>query len=455
MGTSASIPELAILLGRLLAFRRVSLEQVPTSPWPTLFLWLVMALVGLAHFFLSLGEGWSGYGSVLAGTTAPLLGALIVAALWRREALVPTATVLLLLAVANAAASLALTLVFPDSRQGGLLTILPMVWSILAGARFLSGNVHDLPELRRLPILLCAVVAVLGGAAVGALDSIVTSLGIRYVWQDEFADEGAFDFDAERFWTSQPAEIDRTLDRLRSSGGSPRTYVLAIAPDGTQALFEREAVEAGKVLQRRFDPGAPLVVMSNAASAVGRFPAAIQANFAALATGMKSFVDPQRDLIVIYLTSHGSRDAELSSMPPDYTAIAPVSARSIRRFLDDVGISRRVVIVSACYSGSWIAPLRSADTIVLTAAAADRTSFGCSDGREYTVFGKAVIESPLAEGASLAEAFEVVKREVAREEGVEEVAPSYPQEFIGANMSELWSQAREPTGKNARSEAQR
>jgi len=441
MGKAALIPRLVLLLGRLLAFRPVDLASVPASPWVAIILWLVAALIGLAEYLLQPAISPGGYGSILAGVCVPLFAALAVAGLWRRDALVPVASTFLLLVIANAAADLWIGLLVPGQSAGKLVTILPLVWAILAGAQFLSRNAQDLSELRRFFILLAVLVAILGRMGVAWLDTAVVELGYRYVWQAESSDGAATAFDDERFWTAQPALVAQATDQLTSGDGPPRTYVLSIAPDGTQAVFEREALRAGAVLRERYGTDSQLAVFSNASGAIGRRPAATRTNLAALARGLKRHANPGRDLIVVYLTSHGSRSGALSTTLPNYADLAPVSARLVRRFLDEVGVERRIVIVSACFSGSWIAPLRTPNSIVLTAASADRTSFGCSDDRDYTVFGKAVIDNMADGRISLAKAFDEVKHDVSREERVEEVEPSLPQAFVGANMEGLWNRA--------------
>jgi hypothetical protein len=101
-----------------------------------------------------------------------------------------------------------------------------------------------------------------------------------------------------------------------------------------------------------------------------------------------------------------------------------------------------VIIVSACYAGSWIKPLASDDTIIVAAARADRTSFGCSDERELTFFGEALLKGPLASGASLADGFRAAKRTVTRWEAEGDNPRSEPQAFVGKNMAAVWNAKR-------------
>jgi hypothetical protein len=93
-----------------------------------------------------------------------------------------------------------------------------------------------------------------------------------------------------------------------------------------------------------------------------------------------------------------------------------------------------VIILSACYAGGFIESLRDPQTIVITAAAADRTSFGCSNDRDLTYFGEAFYRDALPGARSLRDAFETAKAAIAARERVEHVTPSNPQAYFGAQM---------------------
>ena len=65
----------------------------------------------------------------------------------------------------------------------------------------------------------------------------------------------------------------------------------------------------------------------------------------------------------------------------------------------------KVVLISACYSGGFISSVKDDRTLVITAARADRRSFGCDDENEFTQFGRAYFSEALVPGASFQEAF--------------------------------------------------
>ena len=98
---------------------------------------------------------------------------------------------------------------------------------------------------------------------------------------------------------------------------------------------------------------------------------------------------------LIYLTGHGTpaglamplAAATTSARNRLYASLAPRELAAALR--DGCGDAPTVVVASACYSGVYLgrgARLRGADRVVLTAAAADRTSFGCGNDQTYTYY---------------------------------------------------------------------
>ena len=102
--------------------------------------------------------------------------------------------------------------------------------------------------------------------------------------------------------------------------------------------------------------------------------------------------------------------------------------------LDEAGIRWRVIVVSACYSGGFIPPLRDPHTLVITAAAADLQSFGCGAGSEFTAFGDAYFRKALPEKRDFVAAFHRAAELLEEQEEREGRDPSKPQIFVGEAM---------------------
>src|SRR6185295_196903 len=116
-------------------------------------------------------------------------------------------------------------------------------------------------------------------------------------------------------------------------------------------------------------------------------------------------IDPEQDVVMLYLTSHGRSNHELEiKLPP--LELVQLTPGVLRKLFDDAGIKWRIIVVSACYSGGFIPALEDDQTLVLTASQADRTSFGCGHQSERTYFGEALFDDGLAKADSMLTAFE-------------------------------------------------
>ena len=88
-------------------------------------------------------------------------------------------------------------------------------------------------------------------------------------------------------------------------------------------------------------------------------------------------------------------------------------------------------------SGVFVKPLASPDSIVLTAADENNSSFGCSNERDWTYFGDALFNDNMGTGVSLEDAFEKAKVRISQWEARDEAPPSNPQGFFGSSLSRM------------------
>lgn len=86
-------------------------------------------------------------------------------------------------------------------------------------------------------------------------------------------------------------------------------------------------------------------------------------------------------------------------------SVEPIGPADLRRTLDEAGVRNRVIVISACYSGGWVGPLASGTTLVMTAADAHSTSYGCGRLSPLTFFGRALFDEQLRRTRSFEQAF--------------------------------------------------
>jgi Peptidase C13 family len=210
-----------------------------------------------------------------------------------------------------------------------------------------------------------------------------------------------------------PAEAAKQVELMASAlsalppqrPGVVDTYVLA-ASLWNDPVFESEAKEAANILGRRFDSADRTILLSagKGGNSPRTLPAATPDNFQAALGRIGQVIDPKEDLVVVFVTSHGSPDGAVALQEKGRMGGA-LRALNLRGSLEQAGIRNKVVIVSACFSGYFILPFSDDNTVVLTAAAADKTSFGCEPQRDWTYFGDALFNHSLRGGGSLIDAY--------------------------------------------------
>ena len=189
-----------------------------------------------------------------------------------------------------------------------------------------------------------------------------------------------------------------------SDGAAAQMYALFIAGDGTQEVFRREAEYISQQFGQRYGTQGRSMLLANSRSSVARLPLATTASIERALGALGQKMNKERDLLFVYLTSHGSREHDLQ-LGMRGLQIPQLSARRLGELLKASGIRKQVVVVSACYSGGFIEPLQGPTTWVLTASRADRTSFGCADENDFTYFGRALFKESLPKATNLSDAF--------------------------------------------------
>jgi hypothetical protein len=252
---------------------------------------------------------------------------------------------------------------------------------------------------------------------------------------DSDADTGV-NPDTEAILFAQPARIDAALASVhRDPSPSAQGFFLGFAGDGEQKEFGEEIALAARVLGERYHLGDRHIALINDQRDLDTAPLATVAGLRYALKGLASRMRLDRDVLFLAISSHGSRDASIAVVNSQLP-LEDLTADDLAAALRDSGIEWRVIIVSACYAGTFIPVLRDPNTIVIAAAAADRTSFGCSTDRDLTYFGEAFYRDALPGAASLQDAFARAKSAIAARERHEGIEASQPQADFGTVLEQ-------------------
>lgn len=222
--------------------------------------------------------------------------------------------------------------------------------------------------------------------------------------------------------------LEAALGALRPQRkGLVDAYVVVAGLD-SDPVFGREAREAARVLARRYDAVGRTIVLTADPGEDG--VTASPANLAVALARVGELADGKEDALVLYTTSHGSAAQGLAYRDTARGAGA-IPPNRMAAMLADVGMPNRLLILSACYSGIFVPRLASDSGVVITAAAADRSSFGCGAGNDWTYWGDALLNRALRKAQPLAAAFAEAGASVSAWEAAGKLTPSNPQVSFG------------------------
>ena len=240
--------------------------------------------------------------------------------------------------------------------------------------------------------------------------------------------------DRETALFEQADRIDAALEPVqRDDTAAPQAFFLGFAGVGDQKVFAQEIGLASRVLGERFHVGDRHLSLINDQRDLERAPLASVTALNYALQGIAERMDTGKDVLFLSISSHGSEEPSIAVSNSGFP-LASLTPEDLAETLHESGIQWRVIVISACYAGGFIDALRDPKTIIITAAAKDRTSFGCSNDSDLTYFGEAFYQDALPGAKSLRGAFEAAKKAIAAREQSEHETPSNPQAYFGAEM---------------------
>ena len=208
--------------------------------------------------------------------------------------------------------------------------------------------------------------------------------------------------------------------------------VVLVAGDNGEPAFDNAVDAVARWLVERGVP--PRDIHRLSASPLARNPSIEPASVRRVLQGIVDLGARPGERCLVFITSHGRRDSgvwlayrgEFLS-PADLAQALALGCANVPT----------VAIVSSCYSGAFSGgPMRAPNRIILTAARADRPSFGCGVGRTYTVFDQCLLAT-LPRERTWRATYRRNSACVRRNEKRLGDPPSLPQAFFGAAVRNL------------------
>ena len=260
-----------------------------------------------------------------------------------------------------------------------------------------------------------------------------------FVWQISSQSQPIWKVDevppsiTEQSFYAQSKLLNQALDQIQfGEFANTHWYFMGVAGASYQDVFSLEVQRFKEQFDTRFGTFGRSIALVNNPATRDELPIASKTSMEMAILRIGTQMNRESDVLFLYMSSHGlSHQFQMENAPIDLEDVDP---KWLRQTLDKSGIRWKVIVISSCFSGSFIPALQSPDTLVITAAAADRESFGCSSDADSTYFGRAFFDMAMREQGSLRAAFDEAVKNISQWEEVQGFTPSEPQWVIGKNM---------------------
>ena len=323
--------------------------------------------------------------------------------------------------------------------------VVPPIWFALACARAAAGPLAGDLGRRTLAYAACLLLLVLPLTHMNRGHSLWQAASNQS--DSQSAQPGKQVLDEDVFYR-QPELLERELAAVRPGRqGVVDVYFIGMGGYANQDVFMKEVDAVGRLFRERFGSEGKTIRLVNNSKSLATSPIASITSLRKSLQRVATVMNNGEDILFLFLTSHGSKthSVSLDFAPLELHELDP---EKLRALLDESGIKNRVVVISACYSGGFIDPLKNETSLIISASASDKNSFGCSNEAEWTYFGKAFFDEALRKTHSFVEAFEMAKPMIAVWEKEQGYDPSEPQMALGEEIKPKLVKLQQQLGAN-------
>jgi hypothetical protein len=237
----------------------------------------------------------------------------------------------------------------------------------------------------------------------------------------------------------EPHLLDDKLNALQAQRPHVSDlYFVGFAGYGWQDVFMKEMNTVRALFDSRFGTLGRSLVLINNTKTESSAPIATTTALQTALAHVGKLIDPEEDVLFLFVTSHGSDQPAYVSVDNNGLQLTQLTPARLKAALAATPIKWKVIVVSACYSGSFIPALQDDNSLVITASRPDRNSFGCDARNSMTDFGRAYFSEALKQTQSFTAAFKLASTRIAAREKAEGLTPSQPQMALGKNFEAKW-----------------
>jgi hypothetical protein len=229
---------------------------------------------------------------------------------------------------------------------------------------------------------------------------------------------------SDELLTAQMDKIEKVLEKTPQG---ERTLIYIGSAQNSQSLaFQRDVLLVQKKLLAANTNTQSIILSNELETSKLTYPFATLHTLTQTFDRVAAWSKKYPLTLVLLISTHGNVDVLSSNVANEY--YTPIQTRHLQPWLDRLGDTPTAIILSACFSGSFLPALAAPNRLIFTAAAADRNSFGCDYHEDNTYFISEFFGVSFAPEKTWQENFDMTKVGVGqREKALGNVAASNPQ----------------------------
>lgn len=228
----------------------------------------------------------------------------------------------------------------------------------------------------------------------------------------------------------QDAQAVQAVQAITQATGR-RVWFAGFAMNSTSTAFQNDMELVSRRLSELDGPVMKYEDSNGEQRGELRFPFATPETLAEAVQQISSHAGPD-DIVVVFISTHGNR--KILSVNIAHHELAPMTATQLSAALSPLGNRPTVVILAACFSGSFLPELQGDRRIVITSASGERASFGCQAKSRNTFFTEELFANAFDSSKSLSQIMADAKVRVAQREHALKFPNSQPQMSVGLKL---------------------
>lgn len=207
-----------------------------------------------------------------------------------------------------------------------------------------------------------------------------------------------------------------------------RIIFAGFAMHSQSKAFRNDVLLAEKWV-KDIDPNALMLKLANPArDQPTDWPQATTENFALVMSKTAEVARP-RDRVLLFISTHSNPG--LLNISAGGKNLQPLTPKALSDALAPLHKVPTLVVLSACYSGAFIEPLKAPNRVVITATDTRRTSFQCKYNGNHTPFAEALFGQADADSRSMTDWLAEAQKSIATQEKRRKLPASQPSLFVG------------------------